>query len=204
MEHPGMERLRAHLQRHNRRVLWLTIATFLFAAALWFALYFVTFWLFLLGHTAVSPFDFQPASGPLVRGFAATAVVLCLFAWVARRMRPNEAARDHKSFVEHFVDVLLAVPRVTLAIFGMSTAAARLSDAELEHAWRLLVRLNDGTIPMQSLPVDIPDPSMRNRIVLALQLGDLIDIRPTSTGPVIAFRNEKARLLAQERVRLRF
>ena len=201
-----MERLREHLRRHNRRVLALTIVTFAAAAALWAGLYFVTWWLFLLGGTAAKPFDFQPAAGPLARGFAATAVLLCLFAWMGRRMRPNEAARDHKSLGEHFLDVLLAVPRVTLSIFGTGGAAARLSESELEHAWTLLRRMDEAgkPVPVQELPVDIPDPGMRDKIVLALQLSGLIEVRSTSSGPVLAFQNAKARRLAQERVRLRF
>jgi len=202
----GIERLRAHLGRHNRRVLALTIATFAVAAALWLVLYFVTWWLFLLAGTVAKPLDFQPAAGPLARGFTATAVLLCLFAWIARRLRPNEAARDHKSIGEHFLDVLLAVPRVTLAIFGTGAAAARLSETELEHAWNLLQRMNDAgkPLPMHGLPVDIPDPAMRNKIVLALQLSGLLEIRPSATGPLLAFRDERARHLAQKRVRLRF
>jgi len=40
--------------------------------------------------------------------------------------------------------------------------------------------------------------------VLALQLSGLVEIRPTPSGPVLAFRDNQARRLAQERVRLRF
>jgi hypothetical protein len=45
---------------------------------------------------------------------------------------------------------------------------------------------------------------MREKIVLALQLSGLVEIRPSSDGPVLAFQNAQARRLAQERVRLRF
>jgi hypothetical protein len=206
MDQPGTRRLREHLRRHNRRVLLLSIATFVAAAALWAFLYFMTLWMFLLAHTVVSPLDDQPAIAPLIRGFAATAVVLCLFAWLARRLHPNEAARDHTSFVGHLIDLILAVPRVTLAIFGLTSATARLNDRELEHAWSLLRRMNNAPkpLPIQSLPVEIPDPSTRDKILLALQLGGLVEIRPTYQGPVLAFRNDKARDFAEEHVRLRF
>jgi len=205
MERPGIERLRAHLRGHNRRVLGLTIATFFFAAGFWAGLYFVVWWMFLIVGTATKPFDFHPVAGPLFRAFAATAVVLCVFAWVGRRMRPNEAARDHKSFGEHFLDVVLAVPRLTLAVFGTGGAAARLSDRELEHAWDILRRMNEGEKPVRvnELPVDIPNAGMRDKIVLGLQLSGLIEIKPSAAGPVLAFRDEHARRLAQERVRLR-
>jgi len=202
----GIERLREHLHRHNRWVLLITIITFAAAVALWAGLYTVTWWLFLLGSTAARPFDLQPATGALLRGFATTGLLLCVAAWIARRLHPNEAPQDHKNLGGHFLDLLLAVPRLTLSIFGTGRAAARLSDSELEHAWRLLRRMSDAghPVPIQTVPVDIPDSAMRDKIVLTLQLSGLIEMRTTSGGPVLAFRNKEARRLAQERVRLRF
>jgi len=201
-----MERLRTHLRRHNRLVLGLTIVTFFVAAGLWTGLYFIVWWIFLLGGSVTQPVDFHPVSGPLLRGFVATAALLCVFAWLSKLLRPNEAARDRKSFGEHCMDVVLAIPRVTLSIFGTGGAAARLSDVELEHAWNLLRRMEEfgKPIPVQELPVEIPDAAMRKRIVLALQLSGLIDVRTTRTGRVLAFHDEKARHVAQNRVRLRF
>jgi hypothetical protein len=206
MESPGVEQLREHLRRHNQTVLGLTLLTSGAAIALWTGLYLVVWWLFLLGGSAVHPMDFHPGAGALVRGFGATAVCLCLFAWISRRLRPNEAPRDHKGLGENLMDVILAVPRVTLAIFGTGAAAARLSDRELDEAWRLLKRMDEENkpLPMQTLPVDFPDSRTRDKIVLALQLSGLIEIRPTSGGPVLAFQNAEARRLAQEKVRLRF
>jgi hypothetical protein len=103
------------------------------------------------------------------------------------------------------MDVALAIPRLTLASVGTSGAALRLSQDELEGAWELLRRMDERgkPVPVQELPVDIPDASMRKRIVLALQLSEVIEIRPGAAGPVFTFRNEEARRLAQERVRLR-
>jgi len=201
-----MERLRSHLRRHNQRVLVLTVATFVIAAVLWAGLFFVAWWLFLLAGVVAKPFDSQPNAWPLVRGFVATGALLCAIAWLSRYLRPNEAARDHKSFGEHFLDVLLAVPRLTLASFGTGGAAARLSDGELGHAWDLLRRMTERDHPVRvsELPVDIPDPAQRDKIVLALQLSGLVEIRPSAAGPVFAFPDDHARRLAQERVRLRF
>jgi hypothetical protein len=205
MENPGMERLRAHLRAHNRRVLGLTIATFAVVAVLWAGLYFVAWWMFLIAGTATKSVDFHPNAEALVRGFAATAVLLCVLAWIGRSLRRNEAARDRKGFWEHFLDVVLAVPRLTLAVFGLSGAAARLSDQELEHAWKLLNRMNERDTPVRvsELPVEIPDAPARHKIVEALQLTGLVEIRPSAGGPVLGFRDEEARLLAQDRVRLR-
>jgi hypothetical protein len=201
-----MDHLREHLRRHNRWVLGLTFVTLAAAVLLWGTLYLAVYWLFLLGGTAAAPLEFHPNAGPLTRGFAATAILLCLFAWIARRVHPDESARDHKGLGGHLLDLLLAIPRVTLAIFGTSAAAARLNDRELEEAWFLLQRMKDagGRLPMQALPVDIPDPRARKHIILALQLSSLIDILPTASGPVLTFKNEQARFLAEEKVRLRF
>ncbi len=206
MQHPGMERLREHLRRHNRWVLVLASLTFLCAAMLWAALYLVAFWFFLIANTVARPFEVHPAMGALVRAFAAAAILLCLLAWFVSRLRPNQAPQDHRGFGGHLVDVLLAVPRLTLSILGTGGAGARLSESELEQAWLLLRRMSqsDTPVPVQALPVDIPDSAMRGKILLALQLSGLIEIRPTSSGPVVAFQNQKARSLAEERVRLRF
>jgi len=184
----------------------LTVVTLAAAAALWTGLYLVTWWLFLLGGTATRQFDFHPAEGALLRAFATTGLLLCLFAYISHRLHPNDAPRDHKGIGGHFMDLLLAVPRLTLSIFGTGGAAARLSEGELEYAWRLLRRMSDAghPVPVHALPVEIPDSEMRNKIVLALQLSGLIEVRTTSGGPVLAFRNKEARRLAQERVRLRF
>jgi hypothetical protein len=206
MEHSGTERLRERLRRHNRLVLALTVATFIAAAVLWAGLYFVVWWLFLLGGTAAKSVDFHPVSGPIISGFVTTGALLCAFAWLSRLLRADASARDHKSCGEHFLDLLLAVPRLTLSIFGTGGAAARLTETELEHAWNLLRRMDEAgkPVPEQELPVDIPDPAMRRKIVLALQLSGVIEIRATSAGQVLAFRDEEARRLGQERVRLRF
>ncbi len=200
-----MERLRGHLRRHNRQVLGLTVVTFLFAVVLWAGLYFVVWWIVLLGGAAVTSGDYHPLTGPLTRGFVATAVLLCALAWVGRILNPNEVARDHKSIGEHLMDVVLAIPRVTLTLFGMGGAAARLSETELEHAWNLLSRMNEAAqpLPVQTMPVDIPDAGMRGRILMALQLSGVIEIRPSAGGPVLAFRSKEARRLAEERVRIR-
>jgi hypothetical protein len=91
------------------------------------------------------------------------------------------------------------------AIFGTGAAAARLTEPELESAWLLLRRMDlAGTpLPAQSLPADIPDAIMRDRILMALQFSGIIEMRLTDDGPVLAFQNAEARRLAQEKVRLK-
>jgi hypothetical protein len=206
MQEPGIERLKEHLRRHNRYVLGLTVFTVAASAFLWGGLYFVVWWLFLFFGSAVKSTDFHPASAPVLQAFAAVAAILCVLAWVSGWLRPNPAPQDHKGLGGHLLDLLLAVPRVTLSVFGTGGAAARLTDRELGYAWNLLRRMDesDEPVPTQSLPVEIPDAKMRKKILLTLQLSRLIEVRATRTGTVLAFANAEAREVAQERVRLRF
>jgi len=200
-----MERLREHLHQHNQWVLALTLLTFVAAVILWALLYFFVVWISVFMSAAIAPIDYHPPKGEVLGGFIIGAVVLCAVAWIVRRLHPNEIPEDNKGLGGHLLDLLLAVPRVTLSIFGNSGAAARLTDEELGHAWHLLRRMDEAEnpVPMQMLPVDIPDGKMREKIILTLQVANLIEIRPTSTGPVLVFRNKEARQLTQERVRLR-
>jgi len=203
---PGIERLQEHLRRHNRSVLGLTLLTAGAAIALWTIVYCIVWWLFLLGGTVFSWETFAPSAGIFFRCFLATAVLLCIGAWVSRRLRPNQAPRDHKGLGEHLMDLLLAVPRITLAIFGTGAAAAHLTDAELAGAWHLLRRMDraGSPLPVQLVPVEIPDAAMREKIIMTLQFSGLIEMRPSKDGPVLAFQNAEARRLAQEKVRLKF
>jgi hypothetical protein len=206
MRDPGIERLLEHLRRHNRFVLGLTMLTAGAAIALWTILYWLAWWLFIFGGSAVSLSGFNPSAGRFLRGFVATAALLCFGAWLSRKLRPNQAPRDHKGLGEHLMDLLLAVPRVTLAIFGTGAAAARLDDAELEAAWNLLRRMDSLSrpFPLQRTPVEIPDDAMREKVLLALQFSGLVEIRSTEEGAILAFQNAEARRLAQDKVRLRF
>jgi len=205
MQQSGIAQLKEHLHQHNRSVLFLTLATFVISACLWAGLYFAVWWLFLFFGSAVKSIDFHPAGPPVFRAFAALSVLLCIVAWVTGWLRPHPKPQDHKSIGAHFLDLLLAVPRVTLSVFGTGGAAARLNDTELEYAWNLLRRLDetDRQLPIQSLPVEIPDPTMRDKILLTLQLSGLIQIRATRTGTFVAFANPEAREVAQKRVKLR-
>lgn len=206
MEEAGIARLKEHLHRHNRYVLLLTAFTFAVSVCLWAGLYFVVWWLFLLFGSAVKSVDFHPAGAPVFRAFGGVAVLLCILAWVSGRLRPNQAAQDRRGIVGHFLDLLLAVPRATLSVFGTGGAAARLNDRELGYAWGLLRRMHESDKPLsiQSLPVEIPDTKMREKILLTLQLSRLVEIRTNRNGTVLVFKDPEAREVAQERVRLRF
>src|ERR1043166_9364201 len=124
------DRLRAIFSQHNRRVIGLTIATALVAAASWMLLYFIAYWFVLLALTAAKSLEAQmPPHFSHV--FFAIAGALCVLAWWLRRISPDEYPRDKKFVWEILLDFILAVPRMTLAIGGKLSALQRLNEHKL-------------------------------------------------------------------------
>jgi hypothetical protein len=169
--------LRAHLARHNARVLLLSAATLAAAIVLWAVLYVIAQWLTLLALVIV-----RGADTPLPRGFPIVfgAAMLCLlaYAWIDRRLTPNDMPRDEKSAGEIAEDFLLAIPRTTLAAWSTLTAWQWLSAREFSLAASLLERLSrERRVAVHSLPIDIPEDEVRWRILFALQLTQLVDLR---------------------------
>jgi len=169
--------LRAHLARHNLRVLFLAFVTLLLALALWIMLYGLACWLILL---AVSAEGVSEAGIPRTfrRWFIALALVSTAWAWLCRRFRPQEIARDKKHPLEVASEFLLAIPRVTLSLFSTISAWRRLSAAELDQAASFIHRLaEERRMPLPSVPQEIPDARSRERILLALQIMQIIDLQ---------------------------
>ena len=169
--------LRAHLARHNARVVLLSAATLAAAIVLWAVLYAIAQWLTLLALTIVRGEDTAlPRGFPVV--FAAAVFCLLAYAWIDRRLTPNDMPRDDKSVGEIAEDFLLAIPRTTLAAWSTLTAWQSLSASEFALAAAFLERLNrERRVAMHSLPIDIPDEEARWRILFALQLTQIVDLR---------------------------
>ena len=199
----AVSRLRAHFAQHNRNVLFLALLNFAVVCASWALLYFVLYWLTLLAISVERPNEAQaPVHFPQI--FAACAIALCFFAWLLRRLQPNEMPRDKKSLGEILLDFVLMVPRMTLAIFGTLRAMFFFREPELLLAQRLLERIDrEETLPLHAVPIEITDENTRLKILLALQITGLIDMRKSDEDFVLALRGEKARLLCQQHVRLR-
>jgi hypothetical protein len=169
--------LRAHLARHNLRVFFLAFATLLFSLGLWVVLYGLAIWLTLLVVSAEGvtetgvPRTFLP-------WFIAFALVSVAGAWLGRRFLRQEIALDKKPPVEVASEFLLAIPRVTLSIFSTISAWRRLSAAELEQAASLIHRLaEERRIPLPSVPQEIPDARSREKVLLTLQVMQIIDLQ---------------------------
>ena len=168
--------LRRHFARHNLRVSLLAVGTLLAAVALWLILYAVCCWLILLALTVVDvPQPRIPRGFSILFGVAALCAVI--YAWIDRRLTPNDMPRDDREPGEIVADFILAIPRVTLTVGGTLAAWQRLTDAELFQAAALLHRLaEEPRVPMSGVPLEIPDSAARLKILFALQLTQVIDI----------------------------
>src|SRR5215210_7231562 len=136
----ALDRLRAHIARHNRYVAWLSLFTTIAAAGSWALLYFVACWFVLLALSIAGPADTRmPPLFPHM--FVGLATGLCLFAWFLQWRWPDQFPRDRKPVWEIILDFLLVVPRMTLAIWGTIRAWQHLNTRELSLAVRLLQRI---------------------------------------------------------------
>jgi hypothetical protein len=172
-----VDALRACLARHNRRVGALTVLTLTVAAGLWFVLYACFYWLTLLALTATRGLEARlPEAFPAV--FLYIAGMLVAFAYLLRRVSPDEMPRDEKTWFEQVTDVLLAVPRATLAVWGNLSAWQGLSESELAMAGQLIDRISaEGRVPLHTVPLDIPDRAARKKVLVALQLSEIVEVR---------------------------
>lgn len=195
--------LRRHFARHNRRVVLLALFTALLVLLFWATIYFVVYWLVLLAISVAQGVDAQMPPF-FFRRFVMASVILCVVGFIARRFSQDDRARDSRSIPGIAADVVLAVPRATLSVWGTLAAFQFLNERELALAWRVLQVIGrDGRLNVHTLPVEIPDPRLQRKIVLALQLADLIDFRKLGGEFAFTFRNDAARALCQPAVRMK-
>ena len=169
------EVLRAHLARHNRRVLLLAAGTLVAALAAWVLLYFVSVWILVLG-ISVSDLPSERVPHGLWLLYSVAALCAIGFAWIDQRLTPNARPRDDKSLYDIVLEFLLAVPNMTLAVGGTLRAWQSLSDDELLQAGELLHRLgSEKRVPLSGVRLQIPDPESAVRILFALQMTQVID-----------------------------
>jgi hypothetical protein len=175
---PDTERaLRRHLRAHNRSVLAASAVSLIFAAAGWAVLYGLGYWVSLFGATIAQGVDAQPpASFHWI--FVWSASALLTIALVDAWCFPNERAVDTRPPLEHLMDTILFIPRMTLACGGSLSALVSLPAAERSLAAELLDRLRaGGRMAVQSLPAQIPDERARGKIIEALSVAQLIEMR---------------------------
>lgn len=169
--------LRSHLAAHNLRVALFTALTFIVAVVLWYALYLAANWLALLFVTAVEGTE---ARVPRVieNAFWFGAAALLAVAWIDRQLRPDDRPKDHKSIAEIVWEIALAIPRLTLSVWGTLSAWQHLDARERAEAVALIERLSEvRRIRLSSMALEIPNAPRRFKILFALQLVQIIDIR---------------------------
>ena len=193
---------REHFRRHNREAIWLTLITLAAAVLLWTLFYIAVYGLILLVMSAVQGGDARipPMFLPV---FACCAMLLCAVAWVMRKMRPGFFVSDYKTWFETFTDILLVLPRITFQVWGNFSACQFPGEMELEAAWELMRTIGaQGKINVRQLPLEVPDPRLRARVVFLLQLAGLAEVRSYSDGLWLVLQGEKARRLAQGTVKI--
>lgn len=187
--------LRREIVGHNLRVAWIALLTLLVAAGLWIVLYAVCAWVILIFLVAV---DSQHPALPhgFTVLFAVAAACSVAYAWLDRRLTPNDLPRDDKTSGEVIADFLLALPRITLAIWGTLRATLWLPAPERAEAAAFLHRLAGvRRIPLHSVPVDIADAQARFRILFALQILEIIDLRRDENEITIRLNSARPRSL---------
>ena len=172
-----MKILLRQLREHNFSVLSASGATFVFAVAGWAILYGAAYWFTMFGLTVVHAGDAEmPAHFHTV--CATIFGVLVLAATIDAWLFPHEHIVDERPTLATIGDLVLFLPRITVATLLNFTAWARLSQSALEDATALLERLRiERRIALATLPLDLPDDRHRDRILHVLQLLQLAEVR---------------------------
>lgn len=169
--------LRREIVAHNLRVAGIALLTLAFAAGLWVVLYAVSCWVMVFGLAIAGTSRTELPHGFTLL-FAVAAACSLAYAWLDRRLTPNDLPHDDKPPGEITADFLLALPRITLSVWGTLSAALWLDAGELADAAAFLHRLaRERRIPLHSVPLDIGDAQARFRILFALQMLEVIDLR---------------------------
>ena len=190
---------RQTIARHNRHVALVAIWSVTSVAVLWALVYFGVYWLVLLVLTLGNPFGATaPATFPVRFGIFAALFLGTVF--LEKRIQPHRRPRDRTTPLETAVDLLLALPRATLTSVENLRAFVVLNRSECALAWSLLQRLQDiRRLSLAELPLEIPSDQTREKIIRALQILDLIELREYDGDWTISLRGtgESSRLLSK-------
>ena len=170
--------LRARLRSHNLSVIAASGATLVLVAISWVLFYIVAYWVVMFALTVAKAGEAKlPASFDWV--CASVAGVLLVAAAIDMWFFPSERALDERPALATITDVILFLPRLTLTIPLNFTAWTRLPAFLRHDAATLLDRLRaERKLAMSMLPFDLPDERHRVRIVRALQMLQITEIRP--------------------------
>jgi hypothetical protein len=170
--------LRRQIREHNFSVLAASGATLVFAVCGWAAFYGAAYWVTMFALTVVKAGDAAlPGSFHFVVAtiFGVLLAAALLDAWLFPQVR----VVDERPALQTAGDIILFLPRLTVAVVLNFTAWARLPRDARPDAADLLDRLRtEKKIAVSTLPLDLQDDRTRDRILLVLQLINLVEIRP--------------------------
>ncbi len=202
-EEAGIRALGRMLARHNWHVAFLAISTLFVAAAGWTFVYAGIYWMLLLAVTVARGAEATAPPAFLSR-FVSVGIIACALVWLTRRRGIIAPPRDSKSPFEVFLDIALALPRTTLAMWETLFAFQFVNEHQRSLAWQLLKRLQQNpALPAHSLPQELPELSERRKVLLALQLIGLVEFQWRGGNLMVVLREDSAREIFQRKVRIR-
>ena len=195
--------MRAYFRQHNRRVIGIASLMLGLSLALWGLLYFLFYWSVLFVLSLVQGIEAQ-APDEFSSRFLMIAGGLCGLSLLHQNFWPHPKIGDRKNAFATAIDVIFAVPNMTISALYTLAAYRSLGEGELFAAWRLLGAIaREGSLPMQQVPLEVPGNSTRNNVLMALQLSGLIEVKADSQGVRLQMLDERGRRFGQEYVRIK-
>jgi hypothetical protein len=186
---------RAILEEHDHRVLLVAALTAVGVVGAWIAVYFVAHWLVLLVATAAQG---EAATLPhnLPELFLVVALALCAVAWVSKAGIRTLSPTDRVAGWRQVLDLLLALPRMTVSIFGTLGARTHLRERDLDVAWFLLRETVEADgMDIASFSALLPNRRKARHLGLMLQMAGLLQMEKEEEGFLIKPTGVAERLL---------
>ncbi len=171
------------MRSHNISVFAASGAAALVATIGWALVFAMSYWVALIAAATSRGIEAQPEHfGENFLYFMGAATA---FAAVDAWLTPHERACDRRPKLAQLYDVILFIPRITFATAQNFSAWAYLSGPAVRSAARLITRLrSEQRVPLHELPLDMPNPHLRRRVLAVLELTQLTDIR-TEKGQLV-------------------
>ena len=196
--------LQRYFAVHNRQALTLAFLSLGASAFLWAITYVLVFWFSLVAATLSRSFnpatlvevtdrDLMTANFPW--WFAGGAVASLVVAGVVQKRVRLARLREARLYLLWvIVELFMAIPNMTFAVFGNLSAITRLRRKEAAQAWKLLQRINQegGRMDVVYLRQEIEDEKMLRRVMFGLQLVGLISLREGQQGWFLYLQNRDA------------
>ncbi len=153
-------------------------ATLLFAVLGWAAIYGLFYWFTVAFLSVKEGLNFMGTRN-FNRNFFSSVAVLYVATLLDRWMfRLDREAVDRRPFSETTLDVLLFLPRMTLAVFENFGVWVYLTGSEMKLAAQLVGLIcKHGRFAMQEVPLVIQSERGRERILFALRVSLVVDVR---------------------------